>query len=394
MQKNATQSKSLLVIRSPLFTVAAFLIAVAYGITFPLIAVRLEGTGVGGTLVGLNAAMPPLGWIIGSALIPYLQITLGVPLRRLLQMFLLLGTVALFGLQYAESYEAMTMLRLVFGGSVGVVLRCIEYWINVASDNHQRGRNLSVYSVLFMIALIMGSSAQPEFGSSGWSAFGPPLGLLTVALVLLALWSGEPAPKMDFSISLSQIGLAFTLPIALIAVLAYGLFESVPTTFIEVYVLRNGLEPATAAYSLAAAALGNVLFQYPIAAISDRIGRVLPILFCSLAVVAASLVLPSTLYDPNLFLIVVMVWGGAAATTYSMALAMIGDRFRGSQLVLANAAFGIVYSIGSVAGPLLNGYAITQAGTHGLMFWLAAIFACSAIYVFVNQVAERKRASQ
>lgn len=368
-------SQKSLIVRSPVITAAAFLVAVGFGMSLPLISIRLEATGVSGAWIGLNAAMPALGWIIGSALLPFLQIRLGIAFKRLLQMFLVLGLAALVGLRYAQSYEQMTALRFLFGGAIGVVFRCVEFWINDVSENEERGRNLGLYNILFMVALIIGSLLQPALGVKGWVAFALPVLLMVAGLLLLQLWSGQPAPVIDLTIPPAALGIVLSVPVALLCVLAYGLYESIPTTLMQVYAVRNNLDSATAAHTLTAAALGNLILQYPIAALSDRIGRGVPLLACAVTVAATSATIPLTLTDERVFLAVVALWGGAAGTTYSMALAMIGDRYQGGHLVVANAAFGVVYAAGSIIGPIINGFAIDVMNTHGLMVLLAVAFA-------------------
>lgn len=361
--------------RAPILTLAAFLVAVGFGITFPLISLRLEATGVSGIWLGLNAAMPALGWIVGASLLPFLQITLGVAFKRLLQLFLIVGVAALFALRYAEGYEAMTALRFGFGGAIGIVFRCIEFWINDASQNDDRGKNIGIYNILFMIALIIGSSVQPVLGTVGWAAFGTPLVLMGAGLLLIQFWTGTSTPLVQAAIPPRALGTVLSAPIALLAVIAYGIFESVPTTLMPVYAVRNEIDTATAAHTLTAAALGNLIFQYPIAALSDRVGRRGPLLLCASIVACTSALIPATLDDKRLLLLTIAVWGGAAGVTYSLALAEIGDRFQGAQLVVANAAFGVVYAIGSIVGPVLNGLAIDRLNSHGLMAWLAVVFA-------------------
>ncbi len=379
-------SQQILVVRSPVITAAAFLIAIGFGVSLPLISLRVEATGVSGAWIGLNAAMPALGWITGSALLPFLQIRLGVPFKRLLQMFLGLGLMALFGLRYADGYAEMTALRFLFGGAIGVVFRLIEFWINDVTGKDDRGRNIGIYNILFMVGLIIGSMLQPLFGVMGWAAFAPPLLMMVLGLVALQFWSGQPSPAVETAIPPSAYGIVLSVPVALLCVLAYGIYESAPTTLMPVYVLRNNLDSATAAHTLTAAALGNLILQYPVTAISDRIGRTLPMLICASTVAATSAMIPQTLGNEALFLAVVALWGGAAGTMYSMALAMIGDRFHGGQLVVANAAFGIVYAVGSIAGPIVNGFAIDQMNTHGLMVLLAITFAVLSVVILVAQI--------
>lgn len=178
---------------------------------------------------------------------------------------------------------------------------------------------------------------------------------------------------------------------ALSAVVAYGIYESLPTTMLQVYALRNSIDATTAAHTLTAAALGNLLAQYPVTALSDRVGRAGPLLACASIVVLASALIPFTLSDNRLFLSTVAVLGGAAGASYTLALAMVGDRYNGNKLVVANAAFGIVYAIGSIAGPLMTGLAIDQFNTHGLLVALAGVYILLVAIIAASNVRPARR---
>lgn len=381
-----------LVRRAPIVTAGAFLVAIAYGISFPLLSIRLEATGVSGLLIGLNAAMPPLGWIVGAALLPLLQIGLGLPFKRLLQIVLLLGMGALIALRFADGYASMTVLRFLFGGAMGVLFRLFEFWINEVSSDAQRARTLASYNIIFMVGLIVGSSLQPLIGSQGWQAFAPPLLAMTGGLALFQLWSGQPTATVAKSVAPPVLGIVTAVPAALVVVLAYGVYEAAPTTLLQVYALREGLGEATAAHALTAAALGSLLLLYPVATLADRVGRAIPLAGCALVVVLASVAIPATLHLPSAFLASVAVMGGAATATYALALAMIGDRFSGESLVVANAAFGVVYAAGSVAGPLLDGMAMERFGNQGLLISIALVYAAATLVVVGRLAVQRERA--
>lgn len=373
---------------------AVFLATLGYGVTFPLLAIRLEATGVSGLLIGVNAAMPALGWIIGSALIPRLQIRQGISIVWLARGFLLIAALSLAALRFADGYGSMTALRFAFGGSMGLFLRSVEFWINGSAADEQRGRTLGLYSILFMVAIMLGAALQPALGTSGWPAFAPPIALIAAAALVLLVWRGVKPPHVDLAVPAPTLSLVVAVPAAFLAVLAYGMFESIPVSLIEVYALKNGLGETTAALTLSAAALGNILMQYPVGALSDRVGRLLPLLTCALVVIASSLAMPYVMSDQSLFLALVGVWGGAAGTVYSLALAMVGDHYDGARLVVANAAFGIVYAIGSLVGPLTNGAALDTYETHGVMFAAAAIFAALVALVGASQAIRRPGVSQ
>ena len=79
---------------------------------------------------------------------------------------------------------------------------------------------------------------------------------------------------------------------------------------------------------------------------------------------------------------------GKQLSAGSYALSVAGDRFRGPQLVAANAAVVMCYGFGSLAGPVLGGVAMTFVGPHGLM-WLVAL----AVLVFLPATFLRGRQS-
>jgi hypothetical protein len=73
--------------------------------------------------------------------------------------------------------------------------------------------------------------------------------------------------------------------------------------------------------------------------------------------------------------VILVAWGGATMAIYTLSLAVMGESFPRAQLAGANAAFVIMYELGSVSGPLVAGGAMDLAGPHGLMLILALIAA-------------------
>lgn len=375
-----------------LIVVTVFISAIGYGLSFPLLGARIEAAGATGLMIGLNAAMPALGWIAGSAVVPLLQLHFRIPIGVLAMAFLFLATAGIVGLQYAETFEAMTALRLVFGGGMGLFYRSVEYWINGLSENSVRARNLAMNGVALMLGLAIGSAIQPELGASGWIAFGPIVGLLAIAALGTRFWPHLTAPPQsthDFAAMRQAMAL---LPLAYVGVLIYGLYESIPAYFNQIYALKHGLGEEIAAYALTAAALGNILVPIPVALVSDRYGRRGPLIACALLAAIASLSIPWTLASPAAFLGAILLAAGAAGSIYGLALAAIGDHFKGAELVVANATFGIVYSAASLIGPVFNGVSTDMIGQQGLPIVAAATF--TTLFLAALIMVNRTRAPQ
>jgi MFS family permease len=82
-------------------------------------------------------------------------------------------------------------------------------------------------------------------------------------------------------------------------------------------------------------------------------------------------------------LVLLFFWGGIAAGIYPVALGMAGDRFRGGELVSANAAMITAYGLGALAGPALGGAAMdgwNPNGLFGLFVVLFAVFVAATLF--------------
>jgi hypothetical protein len=54
-----------------------------------------------------------------------------------------------------------------------------------------------------------------------------------------------------------------------------------------------------------------------------------------------------------------------------VSLALLGQHFRGADLVTANAALALLWSFASLVGPVLGGFAMEATGRQGLPGFLA-----------------------
>lgn len=361
-----------------------------YGISFPLLSISLESMGVSGQLIGLNAAMPALGWLLGTPLLPKLQSRLG--LKAVLLGCLTISAIALFGFYIWHDFWPWMFFRFLFGGSLGLFYRGVEFWINGISDNSVRGRNIGVYSVCFMFGIMIGSSLQPILGITGFLPYLTVLGFVIIAGLIVSLQTYERLPEIENIFSMFRAAITLATPIALLGVFAYAMFEDIPAYLMSVYALRNGLKPDIAAYTLTAFAFGSLLFSIPIGMISDRVNRVVVIMFCAISAILLSAAVPFLLDNTNLFLITLVAWGGVANGVYCVALSIIGDHFDKKDLALANAGFGTIYAFGGLIGPLINGFAIETLNSHGMMVSSGVIFGVfviiSLLFNFANKTTK------
>ncbi|MCH2069235.1 MAG: MFS transporter [Shimia sp.] len=366
---------------------AVLLLTFGYGVSFPLLSILLEQSGVGAARIGLNAAMPALGWLLVTPFLPVLHRVFTT--QQLLLAFLVLSLMGLACLALTTRFDLWLLGRFAFGGGLGVLFRVLEYWLNATSRSATRGRTIGLYAFFFLLGIAIGSLSQPQFGTAGLTAFaavGVPILLGGALLVRLPLNRPPSAAPTDEAPIRTTFAAA---PLAMAAVICYGLFEDVPAYLLSVYTLRVGLGENLAAYTLTAFALGNLLGAVPLGVMSDRLGRTPVLIGCATVALGVAVTLPVAAATPQPYLLSIALWGACAGELYVVGLATLGDHFSGPALISANALFGTIYAAAALLGPLINGSAMQVWDPHGLLVSCALIF--SGFLLITSMLALHRR---
>lgn len=290
---------------------------VTLGLTYPLLAVLLEARGIDAAIIGLNAAMTPVGLVLFAPLVPPLARLVGG--RRLALGCMVTTGVVLILFKTVESLAAWFVLRLVLGIAEGGLFAVSEVWINELG----RGRIVALYSSLLAAGFAAGPFLLAIVGPDGWAPFLAGLAFVVAgALPLVALRNGLPAPSAGDRISVMSF--LPRAPVLLVAVTVFAVFDTATMSLFPLYGLREGLGEAVAATALGVLIAGNVLLQYPIGWLSDRLPRRSLLVACAALTAAGGVALPlvigSWLLWPLLFF-----WGSTAFGLYTLAMAELGD---------------------------------------------------------------------
>ncbi|MFV3074581.1 MFS transporter [Niveispirillum fermenti] len=355
----------------PALCVASALLAASVGASYAYVDLSLNRMGATAAAIGLNGAMPALGWLLATPLMPW-------ALRRFppRAVLLLLGVAALAVCLFplTDHQGAWLALRFLFGGGCGMVFRLVEYWISAGSDSRHRARNVGIYSVCFCCGAAVGAGVLPLVGLAGWP---PVLFMLALAsagfAVFAALRSGPPAVERAPAMPLRALaGLGM---VAMAGALLFGMFEAVPYTLMPVHAVRAGLAETEAAWLASAFLLGQVLLLVPLGLAADRLGKRRVLALCAAGALALAVLVPAAGTDFVLLAAMMLAWGGVAGTLYVVSLALLADLFSGPELAAGNATFGTLYALGALLGPLAHGLAMDAWPPDGLFISAALLLA-------------------
>lgn len=381
-------------------SLSATLFTALQGLTYPLLSVLLDQRGIAEGLIGLNAAMMPVGMIVAAPLAgPWMR---SVGARALLLasiggavlMLVLIGATANFWLWLP--------LRLVTGACLAWVFIVTDTWVNELATPRTRGRVLGFYSMLTSLGFALGPLFLSVRGTGGWAPFlaGACCGL--AALVPLSTSRDELPPRAHERgahhatqpLAGSVRGFVRAAPLLVAGTAASALADQVAMSLLPIFCLRHGMDVRTANVALISMVAGSMCLQYPMGWLADRFSVRTLYVGCALATAASALALALTVRAPPLFWAVTFLWGGTYYAIFTLALVMLGRRFSGNSLVAGNATFAATWGVGGLIGTPLAGAAMQRFGPVGFPATLVAIFLGLALAVAIGRdPSDPKRAA-
>jgi MFS family permease len=341
---------------------------VAFGLSLPLLTLRLDDAGHPASVIGLIAAAAALSTLIGTVLTPRVMRAWGG--RRGIFAGLLLAAAALLLFPVFETPLAWFGLRVVFGLGITLAYVLSEAWLMELAPEHRRGALIGLYGSVLAGGVGLGALLVGVVGHTGFS----PFGLGAAVMVAGALWLAVPGPgakppSAGQTQLRSMLVLSWQLWPVMLAPLVMGAVETANLTLLPVYVRLEGLVDPAAAYAVAIYASANVLMQLPLGLLADRIGLKPTLWGCAAAGLAGPLAVHLAGGDQTALYVALFIYSGCVTGIYTLGLVWLAGAVPPGAFVTANAGFALAYGLGMSVSPLLGGLALDAGGGAG---WLAS----------------------
>jgi MFS family permease len=353
------------------FAVLASVLSVglALGVSMPLVSLRLEGWGYGAFAIGVMAAMPAVGVLVGASLSSRLAARLGT--ANLMRLCLWAGAASVGVLALLPYYWVWLGLRLMLGVILTIVFVLGESWINQLVIERLRGRLVALYGSTYALSQLAGPLLLGVMGTEADYGFWVGVLLLVCSPFLLMGRTGAPSAE-SCSVTFSDLlGFCRGMPAIAWAVALFAAFEALILTLLPIYCLRQGFTPEIALMMVSTVVVGDALLQLPIGMLADRVSRRMLFTGCAATLLVSSLMVP-------LLVGTVLIWplwvlfGASAGGLFTLSLILIGERYRDDALVRANAHVAQLWGIGCLLGPLAAGAGSQWVSGHALPLLMAA----------------------
>jgi MFS family permease len=370
---------------TPLLFAAAILLA-GNGLQTTLVALRANAEGFDTQLIGIMGAAYFLGFLIASVL--------GVRLIRAfghIRVFAALASIGAAGSLVLAMYPnpySWIVVRCITGFCFCGLLMVMESWINESVTNNNRGRVMSIYRIVDLMAVTGAQFLLPVVGFVSYELFAIVAIMFCLSAVPVSLSnSSKPQPPASFKFDLRTVW--EISPLACIGTLSIGLTNSAFRMIGPIYASEIGFDTQGVVLFMTAGIMGGAIMQYPFGYLSDKLGRRSAVLIATIGALGAGLFM-SFIAGTNSQLIYAgaFMFGSFAIPLYSLSGAHANDRAKKGQFVVVTAGLTFFFALGAIVGPFLASVVISHFGASAFFTYTSCVHA-SLILVVLYRIFKR-----
>lgn len=351
---------------------------IAFGLTLQLQPLLLDKQGVPAWLIGTIASAASVATIIAGPFIPRLVKRYGS--KNCVAAAMLLIIFCLVAMPLLPPLYWWFPLRFLLGVAIASLFAVSETWVTMATTDANRSRVMGLYTSMLSLTFAAGPMMLPFTGIDGMTPWLICAGF--VALGFLPLTAVKPQ-EIHGEEGGSFWSVCAKAPLLFVCVLTATTFDSVYMSFFTIYATRNGVPLNEASWILGVGIAAGALFFYPMGVIADRWSKHGVVVVTVVVTIVCAVLIPAAI-NSVLIWPLVMVFTTAAFGVYVVALAFIGDTFKGHDIVSASSGVAAMWGVGGLIGPPLTGSLIDGFGIGVLPWVLAAIYVLLLVTLLLN----------
>jgi len=370
-------------------SLVAFFTGIILSYFYTVLVIIQKYAGYSEFTIGVVASFGPLGLIFS-----------GFFTTKLLKKFgfykIIFIATSMQGFCIAIMLEFLNPFNLAFwffilGMMGGLTWMTMDTWVNVVSNNSNRGKSIGIYNSSVTTGLAMGPLIVGLFGISD-------RGPLAICMLLIFLKIGilisikkyvnqvsipDQSTKMKFSI-------IFISPFIFLAIFFAGLEDSAFLSLFPAFMINDFFSEKQIGIYIFVGGIFGVLCQPFVGTLSDHFNKRLLVFALLLAHVSWLILLNFSNSNEILIIIALMISGFASTSLYTVTLAYLGERINVSDIAFATSLFIIIYEIGEYLGPIIVGFNMNIFGNTGFTNTLLSFAFFSIIFGIIRSLFYKK----
>ncbi|MBI1362562.1 MAG: MFS transporter [Proteobacteria bacterium] len=361
--------------------VSAFFLMAAFGCIAPAVTLQGEALGWSASDIGMLFTCAVIGRIValfgGPYIIRYVGLNTFIPAA-----FAIITVALALPAINPDAYALWMSHEALRGLLVGPVYVIFDLWLYARTRENELSRVFTLYFLASMGGYALGplAIAQTGVGNSGFAICVGASILSALPILTTRLPDLSITPPTFGNLRGIIKGHTFLWAVCFVA----GYATEGVLDFLGMFGLGAGMSEQNALMLMTWFIAGGLVMQYPLAMVMDRSDKNLFTLGTMGVGVVTALLLAASAWTGIGLMTAVFVLGALCSVMGVTGSALLGERFRAAELMLATTMLNICYDAGSMTGPLLNGYMLDHLGYMGLPAVIGSLFLIGGLIALLS----------
>ena len=369
-------------------SLVAFCTGIIISYFYTVLVILQKYAGYSEFLIGSIASFGPLGLILSGFFVTKLLKKFGF--YKII--FISATTQGLCIILMLEFFHPinLSMCFFIFGIMGGLTWMTMDTWVNIVSNNSNRGKSIGIYNSSVTTGLALGPLIVGVMGTS--SRIPLTVCMILVGFKIISLISikkyvnqviiPEQSSKMKFSI------LAIS-PFVFFAIFCAGIEDSSFLALFPAFMINDFFTDKQIGLYIFIGGLFGVLCQPFIGALSDNFNKRIIIFLLLFSHICWLMLLNYSNSNPYLIIFALMISGFASTSLYTVTLAYLGERINVTDIAFATSLFIIIYELGEYLGPIIVGFNMSIYGNSGFIYTLSSFVIVCIIFGIIRSLFKK-----
>ena len=370
-------------------SLVAFCTGIIISYFYTVLVILQKYAGYSEFLIGSIASFGPLGLILSGFFVTKLLKKFGF-YKIIFISAVTQGLCIILMLEFFHPIN-LSMCFFIFGIMGGLTWMTMDTWVNIVSNNSNRGKSIGIYNSSVTTGLALGPLIVGIFGTS--SRIPLIICMILVGFKLISLISikkfvnqviiPEQSTKMKFSILKIS-------PFVFFAIFCAGIEDSSFLALFPAFMINDLFTDKQIGLYIFLGGIFGVICQPFIGALSDNFNKRIIIFLLLFSHICWLMLLNFSNANPYLIIIALMISGFASTSLYTVTLAYLGERINVSDIAFATSLFIIIYELGEYLGPIIVGFNMNIYGNSGFIYTLLSFIIVCIMFGIIRSFFQKK----
>ena len=369
-------------------SLVAFCTGIIISYFYTVLVILQKYAGYSEFLIGSIASFGPLGLILSGFFVTKLLKKFGF-YKIIFISAVTQGLCIILMLEFFHPIN-LSMCFFIFGIMGGLTWMTMDTWVNIVSNNSNRGKSIGIYNSSVTTGLALGPLIVGVMGTS--SRIPLTVCMILVGFKIISLISikkyvnqviiPEQSSKMKFSI------LAIS-PFVFFAIFCAGIEDSSFLALFPAFMINDFFTDKQIGLYIFIGGIFGVLCQPFIGALSDNFNKRIIIFLLLFSHICWLMLLNFSNSNPYLIILALMISGFASTSLYTVTLAYLGERINVTDIAFATSLFIIIYELGEYLGPIIVGFNMNIYGNSGFIYTLSSFVIVCIIFGIIRSLFKK-----